>query len=569
VRAGHTTRRCSSADRASLRPHGCCGAAAPADLAPKCQRSGAADYFGNMAREQAAWIRGPWAGFLRRAEALGLPVLATVGNGDVSANYGEHLRLQAAGLCQMIDCRRVPLRWRGGAALCGLDAVGYPFVPLSFSGLKDMERPERPVGEAEAAEREAGWRGGGGGDPGAGLVPFEQCPDGSLRAGRARGARSTTAAAAGTGTTAHPPSRSASDFAAEPAGSEWVRVTLGPEASRTGDTIAEDLALPVFVHETKLSAEGTSCPGPGAGATLPELPRSGEMLLPGPDDAAELGLRLETARSGISWSAQDVTTSLECRVDAATLHPSISVGAAAEPVWEPEPGSAALGRTVFVCHTPPWGTALDLVSLARPWPCLLRARCLRADGGTHYEGRSTSPSLRGVLSECPRPTGGPASRPQLCLLCSSFPQTGRHASVGSTAVREFLERRRPLLSLHGHIHSACAVSGRGSQAVGRGGPTTAVASGNDPLYTQDGLPDTLGVPGGSEDAAVHPRASKHRSVPTAYPRGTSVSLAVVDVATGGASAPRVVRCSRHIIKAARGSVTMEWAERAGARRARG
>jgi uncharacterized protein len=62
-------------------------------------------------------------------------------------------------------------------------------------------------------------------------------------------------------------------------------------------------------------------------------------------------------------------------------------------------------RTIFVCHTPPAGTGLDLM---------------------------------------PR---------------------GRH--VGSRALRAFIERRAPLLTLHGHIHEAPELSGRYAERIGR------------------------------------------------------------------------------------------------------
>jgi Icc-related predicted phosphoesterase len=46
--------------------------------------------------------------------------------------------------------------------------------------------------------------------------------------------------------------------------------------------------------------------------------------------------------------------------------------------------------------------------------------------------------------------------------------------VGSRETRKFLERRRPLLGLHGHIHESPAVSGRFADRLG---PTICVNAG--------------------------------------------------------------------------------------------
>jgi hypothetical protein len=75
---------------------------------------------------------------------------------------------------------------------------------------------------------------------------------------------------------------------------------------------------------------------------------------------------------------------------------------------------SAPSRTIYVCHTPPAETPLDL--------------------------------MRG----------------------------GRH--VGSPALRAFIERRTPLLTLHGHIHEAPALSGHYACRIG---PTWCVNPGRD------------------------------------------------------------------------------------------
>ncbi|MCY3022150.1 MAG: metallophosphoesterase [Planctomycetota bacterium] len=64
-------------------------------------------------------------------------------------------------------------------------------------------------------------------------------------------------------------------------------------------------------------------------------------------------------------------------------------------------------RTVYVLHTPPWGTKLDQVA-----------------GGKH---------------------------------------------IGSRAVRSFIERHQPPLALHGHIHESPSVSGSIADTLGKGG----------------------------------------------------------------------------------------------------
>jgi Icc-related predicted phosphoesterase len=39
--------------------------------------------------------------------------------------------------------------------------------------------------------------------------------------------------------------------------------------------------------------------------------------------------------------------------------------------------------------------------------------------------------------------------------------------VGSIAIREFIEERQPLLTLHGHIHEACRLTGCWQDTIGR------------------------------------------------------------------------------------------------------
>ncbi len=82
---------------------------------------------------------------------------------------------------------------------------------------------------------------------------------------------------------------------------------------------------------------------------------------------------------------------------------------AARPTIEAElealAGASDPARTVYVVHTPPWGTALDLMH-----------------GRTH---------------------------------------------IGSRALREFLQRHQPPLSLHGHVHESPQLTGRIDDRLGR------------------------------------------------------------------------------------------------------
>ena len=66
---------------------------------------------------------------------------------------------------------------------------------------------------------------------------------------------------------------------------------------------------------------------------------------------------------------------------------------------------------------------------------------------------------------------GAARQPLVCLFHgpphgTSLDQIAGGAHVGSREVRRFLERARPLVSLHGHIHESPAVSGQFADLVG-------------------------------------------------------------------------------------------------------
>jgi Icc-related predicted phosphoesterase len=78
-------------------------------------------------------------------------------------------------------------------------------------------------------------------------------------------------------------------------------------------------------------------------------------------------------------------------------------------------GAGDLGRAVFLFHAPPHDTALDLAD------------------------------LRGKTVE----------------------HVPLEPHVGSIAVRRFIEARRPLLTLHGHVHESARLSGRWQERLGR------------------------------------------------------------------------------------------------------
>lgn len=74
-----------------------------------------------------------------------------------------------------------------------------------------------------------------------------------------------------------------------------------------------------------------------------------------------------------------------------------------------------LSRAIFLFHAPPYDTALDLADLA----------------GKMVDHAPLDPH------------------------------------IGSIAVRRFIEERQPLLTLHGHAHETCALSGRWQENIGR------------------------------------------------------------------------------------------------------
>ncbi|HYR68472.1 MAG TPA: metallophosphoesterase [Candidatus Dormibacteraeota bacterium] len=95
-----------------------------------------------------------------------------------------------------------------------------------------------------------------------------------------------------------------------------------------------------------------------------------------------------------------------------------------------------------------------------------------------FKGRERQESLAADLEAVER-TLPPEGTPLICVFHSppygtALDQIARGVHVGSRETRRFLERRRPLLGLHGHIHESPAVSGRFADRVG---PTICVNAG--------------------------------------------------------------------------------------------
>jgi Icc-related predicted phosphoesterase len=95
-----------------------------------------------------------------------------------------------------------------------------------------------------------------------------------------------------------------------------------------------------------------------------------------------------------------------------------------------------------------------------------------------FKGRERQESLAAELEaiEQALPSDG---APLICVFHgppygTALDQITRGVHVGSRETRKFLERRRPLLGLHGHIHESPAVSGRFADRLG---PTICVNAG--------------------------------------------------------------------------------------------
>ena len=96
------------------------------------------------------------------------------------------------------------------------------------------------------------------------------------------------------------------------------------------------------------------------------------------------------------------------------------------------------------------------------------------DGGLRaftFRGRERHESLAGDLNGLDREIPADAD-PLICVFHSppygtACDQIARGVHVGSRETRKYLERKGPLLGLHGHIHESPAVSGRFADLLGR------------------------------------------------------------------------------------------------------
>ena len=93
--------------------------------------------------------------------------------------------------------------------------------------------------------------------------------------------------------------------------------------------------------------------------------------------------------------------------------------------------------------------------------------------------------------------------------------------------------------------------------MGHEGQTLALCSGNDPLYTMDGLPNTLPV---MRDASARLKAAAaaRKLERATNPVGTSVVLALIDIQVEKAGTPAVSQTRRYLVKASGRHMAMDW-----------
>lgn len=86
-----------------------------------------------MQSEQQQWLLSEYLRILTEFRDAGVKVYTIVGNGDVSANYSIHEEFESRGLCVLVNMKRVPIT-------PDHDLAGYPYVPFSYSSMKDFEK---------------------------------------------------------------------------------------------------------------------------------------------------------------------------------------------------------------------------------------------------------------------------------------------------------------------------------------------------------------------------------------------------------------------------------------------
>jgi len=130
----------------------------------------------------------------------------------------------------------------------------------------------------------------------------------------------------------------------------------------------------------------------------------------------------------------------------------------------------------------------------------LPAKVVVVDPAGHYQGEK---SIAEELDALPLPTGDH----KLVVVIHSPPSDtgldvlfdGTH--VGSRAVRRFIEKHRPILALHGHIHEAPEMSGSWIEHLG---PTVCINPGQSPQRLHGVLLDLDDFPGGFEHTVYGP-----------------------------------------------------------------
>jgi len=104
------------------------------DIAPKAQhKTKRNQYYKAMEAEQREWLTTKWPEEIRPLSENGIACYVILGNGDVASNYDIHLQHEENKLYTNVNCKRVPLTEE-------FDLVGYPYVPFSYSSMKDFEK---------------------------------------------------------------------------------------------------------------------------------------------------------------------------------------------------------------------------------------------------------------------------------------------------------------------------------------------------------------------------------------------------------------------------------------------
>jgi len=89
------------------------------------------------------------------------------------------------------------------------------------------------------------------------------------------------------------------------------------------------------------------------------------------------------------------------------------------------------------------------------------------DIGEFFNAR---PTLEEILNTITERTGSFEQAVFVChapLYGTCLGNIHTDADVGSRAVREWIEKNQPLLTLHGHVHESCQITGKDTIRIGR------------------------------------------------------------------------------------------------------